>query len=137
MRIFVLLLATVATFYFVFWLPFWFLLPIGMSTAVRLVGAVSGALAVAWFLWKRKPGARLPGSLAGCVGKGAVATGVIGFTAGFVGPMIFAPSSNQGPLLGIFITGPLGLVLGAVGGGIYWMVRRRNAASGTSDRTLR
>ena len=39
MRTFVLLLATVATFYFVFWLPFWFLLPIGMSTAVRLVGA--------------------------------------------------------------------------------------------------
>jgi len=38
--------------------------------------------------------------------------GGIGFVAGFVGPMIFMPSANQGPLLGIFITGPGGFVLG-------------------------
>jgi hypothetical protein len=33
---------------------------------------------------------------------------------GFLGPMILAPEANQGPLLGIFITGPLGLVVGAI-----------------------
>jgi len=46
-------------------------------------------------------------------------TFAIGFTcfiAGFVGPMIFAPGSNQGPLLGILITGPLGVVFGFVVG---------------------
>jgi len=37
-----------------------------------------------------------------------------GFAAGFLGPMIFVPDANQGPLVGIFITGPGGLVLGAV-----------------------
>ena len=36
------------------------------------------------------------------------------FLVGFVGPMIFAPSANQGPLLGILYTGPFGLVAGFV-----------------------
>jgi hypothetical protein len=49
---------------------------------------------------------------------GGCLLGGIGFVAGFVGPIMFMPDSNQGPLLGIFITGPggflLGLVLGAV-----------------------
>jgi hypothetical protein len=41
-----------------------------------------------------------------------VTIGGIAFAAGFFGPMILSPESNQGPLLGIFITGPLGLVAG-------------------------
>jgi hypothetical protein len=42
--------------------------------------------------------------------------GIGGFLAGFVGPMILQPESNQGPLVGIFITGPLGALLGLVVG---------------------
>jgi len=42
--------------------------------------------------------------------------GIIGFLGGFVGPVIFTPEANQGPLLGIFITGPLGFVLGLIVG---------------------
>lgn len=38
--------------------------------------------------------------------------------------MIFAPEANQGPMLGIFITGPGGAVLGAVAGWIAWLKRR-------------
>jgi hypothetical protein len=45
---------------------------------------------------------------------------------GFFGPLIFTPDANQGPLLGIFITGPLGFVLGGIGGGIYWAARGRH-----------
>jgi hypothetical protein len=45
---------------------------------------------------------------------GALIVGDIGFTAGFFGPIIFTPKSNQGPLLGIFFTGPLGFVAGAI-----------------------
>jgi hypothetical protein len=47
----------------------------------------------------------------------ALLVGGIGFAAGFFGPMIFAPGANQGPLLGIFITGPLGFL-----GGLTWGV---------------
>ena len=39
--------------------------------------------------------------------SGALVVGGIGFVGGFFGPMIFAPEANQGPLLGLFITGPL------------------------------
>ena len=49
----------------------------------------------------------------------AVAVLVLGglwFLCGFFGPIFLAPDANQGPLLGIFFTGPLGVATGiAVG----------------------
>lgn len=44
----------------------------------------------------------------------AAVVGTIGFLIGFVGPIVFYPDSNQGPLLGFFVTGPLGALAGAV-----------------------
>lgn len=55
---------------------------------------------------------------------GAIAAG-IGFVGGFFGPMIFAPDANQGPMLGIFITVPLGFVLGAIAGCLHAALHRR------------
>ena len=49
------------------------------------------------------------------------------FLAGFAGPIILRPHSNQGPLLGIFITGPTGFVLGGVGGFVWSRTRGREA----------
>ena len=40
--------------------------------------------------------------------------GAVGFASGFFGPMLFIPEANQGPLSGIFITGPAGAALGLV-----------------------
>lgn len=40
--------------------------------------------------------------------------GGIGFAAGFFGPIAFNPEANQGPLVGIFISGPGGTLLGLV-----------------------
>lgn len=51
--------------------------------------------------------------------------GAIGFTAGFFGPILLAPEANQGPLLGIFVTGPLGFVFGAMVGWLYSLRGRR------------
>lgn len=47
---------------------------------------------------------------------GALVVGGIGFSGGFFGPMILVPGANQGPLLGLLITGPVGFLVGAVGG---------------------
>lgn len=51
--------------------------------------------------------------------------GAIGFLGGFVGPVIFRPEANQGPLLGIFITGPLGFILGLVVGFVLRILPER------------
>ena len=59
------------------------------------------------------------------VGRWALIVGAIGFVAGYVGPMVVTPEANQGPLLGIFITGPGGVVLGALIGLVVGLARRR------------
>ena len=55
---------------------------------------------------------------------GAVIFGLIGFMIGFVGPIVFTPQANQGPLLGIFITGPAGAIIGFIVGALYSQLRR-------------
>ncbi len=57
--------------------------------------------------------------------RGGCLFGAIGFAGGFFGPIIFTPEANQGPLLGIFITGPLGFLAGLVVGGVAEFVRSR------------
>ncbi len=46
----------------------------------------------------------------------ALALGAVGFACGFFGPIALVPEANQGPLLGIFITGPSGFLAGLVAG---------------------
>jgi hypothetical protein len=50
---------------------------------------------------------------------GGLVLGGVGFALGFFGPLLITPEANQGPLLGIFITGPLGLIVGFFLGGRY------------------
>src|SRR4030095_15276054 len=54
----------------------------------------------------------------------ALITGVISFILGFVGPILLFPGANQGPLLGIFITGPLGFIAGLVASIGYWVFKK-------------
>ena len=55
--------------------------------------------------------------------KPSVILGAVAFAVGFFGPIIWAPGANQGPLLGIFITGPLGFVVG-LGWGVFRETQR-------------
>jgi uncharacterized membrane protein YeaQ/YmgE (transglycosylase-associated protein family) len=50
---------------------------------------------------------------------GAVIVGFPAFLAGFASPIIFTPPASQGPLLGIFITGPIGAFIGFIAGALY------------------
>jgi hypothetical protein len=68
----------------------------------------------------------------GVVGRAvrpALIVGGIGFAAGFFGPIILTPDSNQGPLLGIFITGPIGFVVGL----IYGIIREWKRSGSSSS----
>ncbi len=54
--------------------------------------------------------------------KTAFVVGGISFAAGFFGPIFFS-DSNLGPLLGIFITGPLGFLFGALMGVVWSIIK--------------
>jgi hypothetical protein len=54
----------------------------------------------------------------------ALFVGGISFLLGFVGPILVSPGANQGPLLGIFISGPLGFLLGLLWGAFRALRRR-------------
>jgi hypothetical protein len=119
-------IAAIAGFYFVFWLPCSLLFrgdPTGLLSF--LVSAICAGF-FARYVFLRT--GNLSESLASSVLLGALLVGGVSFCAGFFGPILFAPGANQGPMLGIFITGPLGFVAGAIGGAVYWHVRRRRTA---------
>ncbi len=59
----------------------------------------------------------------------AVLLGAVGFALGFFGPILFQPDANQGPLLGIFITGPGGFLVGL----IFGVVREVRRSSSTES----
>jgi hypothetical protein len=46
------------------------------------------------------------------------------FVVGYVGPVLVNWGGNLGPLLGVFVTGPAGFVIGAVLGLLYELCRR-------------
>ena len=60
-----------------------------------------------------------------------VLVGAVGFALGFFGPMILDPTSGNGPMLGIFITGPIGFVAGWLWG--LWRTRRSRPSSSAAS----
>ena len=64
----------------------------------------------------------------------ATVMGFTGLACGFFGPMVLAPEANQGPMLGLFITGPGGAVLGAFVGGL---VQAFEVGAAAATRALR
>ena len=131
MKLFVRLLAMLvvvpATYYFIYWVPF-SLFPFSETRWIPGIISLLCAVGVGWYVWNKLGSA--PEGLISSALVGAAVLGAIGFCAGFFGPIIFAPEANQGPLLGIFITGPLGFLLGAVGGVVYWLVNERKSTGG-------
>ena len=66
--------------------------------------------------------------------RGGLILGGVGLAGGVIGPVVFMPDANQGPLLGILFTGPLGFVLGALMGWLYGRFRTPAlSASGESE----
>ena len=113
----------VATFYFVFWVPFSLVSFLPGHLLLAMIGSLAAAIWSARYTWRRTENFDNNGVLA-LTFSGALVVGTIGFLGGFFGPMIFAPGANQGPLLGLFITGPLGFLLGGAGGLVYGLIRR-------------
>ena|SRR6185369_14329271 len=118
---FIAVLVFIATYFFCYGVVF---SRINMGS-----GALVAMLVAAFFAWIvsrwifRKLGSYEHG-IFGTVACWATIAGALGFFGGFVGPIIFTPESNQGPLLG-FITGPLGFIGGGICGFIYALYQQK------------
>jgi hypothetical protein len=124
LRILALIIIVPSVYYFIFWVPF-SLIDLGEHYWIKALFSLLIASLSGWFIWttsKQESGKGLIPSIF----MGALLIGGIGFFGGFFGPIIFAPEANQGPLLGLFITGPIGFVLGGFLGLIYWLVKLRH-----------
>lgn len=95
------------------------MLTITSGSPAWLSAALSSACAVlaAWFTWQLVSGKKTNTLLA--IISSALILGGLFFTVGFLGPMVFAKDTNQGPLIGVFIAAPLGVITGAIGGYVY------------------
>jgi hypothetical protein len=118
--------SAVATYFFVFWAGGVLLLRVNRSHWIPSLVALVAACFVGWLVWSQTAPLRL--GLLQAIAVGAFVTGSIAFSLGFFGPILFTPGANQGPLLGLLITGPIGFLLGAVGGAVVWIVRRNRQA---------
>jgi len=114
-RLALAVLAFFGTFFMVWMLML--LIPLGGHVWIGSLVALAASIHVSRQVWNGT--AESSNSVAVMAGLGAVVLGGLGFVAGFFGPMIFAPEANQGPMLGLFITGPAGVVIGAIAGAVY------------------
>ena len=120
MRKAVAVLAFFGTFFIVWMLML--VMPLGGQLWLSNLVALAASFYVAREVWNGT--AEGSSSVAVMAGLGAVTVGGLGFVAGFFGPMILVPEANQGPMLGLFITGPAGAVIGAIAGAVYAKRRR-------------
>jgi hypothetical protein len=96
------------------------------NNGAAMVYSLLTSLVVATLLWKIL--GRISNTFFAYIIAGGMVMGLLCFSLGFFGPLLLSPSSNQGPLLAIFLTGPLGVVGGFFVGGYYWK-RRGNRKS--------
>jgi hypothetical protein len=96
-------------------------IPLSIQAMISNSIAFVAAFIVAKYVWKKRTIKKV--GLIGSIFIGGLVVGSIGFVVGFIGPIVFNPTANQGPLLGIFITGPLCFIIGAIIGGIYWKTK--------------
>lgn len=114
----------IAVHYFVYWVPSALLIPTEHYWLASILSLAAG-IAAGRYVWQKA--AAVDKGVGAYALSGALIVGGIGFVGGFFGPILLG-GGNQGPLLGLFITGPLGFLLGAIGGVVYGLRRKTEAA---------
>ena len=89
-----------------------------VAIGLGILGAIAGC--VVGFLLQRPAGRAR--TVARWCATMAVALGVVAFLIGFVGPIVLRPDLPQGPMQGIFCTGPLGALAGAILGAVIGLL---------------
>jgi hypothetical protein len=125
-KVIVSALVFLAVYFFSYWAVFVQVVPDSLPNVQAIAALLAGA-ACAFLMWRTMSAAD-QGIFATAASRAAVA-GAIGFCGGFFGPLILTPGANQGPLLGIFITGPLAFIGGGIGGLIFAFWKRSRGAA--------
>ncbi len=125
-RLIVVFIPTTVTCHSLLWLVVGVFHPSGFHPLFGIFGSLLASSAFTYFTCLRSTA--FPPTRLVAVALGAFVTAGFSFSAGFFGPMLISPDSLHAPLLGIFLTGPLGFLFGAVGGYIYWSARHRRKA---------
>ena len=123
MRIILSFFVFVAGYFFVYWLPLSLLPKLHDTPYLPNIISLLIAVALSVFVWKKTY--ITANGLVSYIIMGGLIVGAMGFILGFFGPILFSLGGNQGPLLGIFLTGPLGFIIGLVGGAFYWKMKRK------------
>lgn len=114
-RIIATLITLIATsFFFLLWITM--LLESILATHIRLTISLVIAIITSYLIWKGSSSK----SFISYILKIGLIVGSIGFSLGFFVPIIMGAF----PLLGIFITGPLGFMTGLIGGAIRWRFKK-------------
>src|SRR6185369_8453132 len=92
--------------------------PFAFNQPMTLIVSILIALIICFCIWMVL--VHFSGRTISKILKIGLITGGISFVLGYVGPILLFPGTNQGPLLGIFITGPLGFIGGLIAGVISW-----------------
>ncbi len=130
------ILAVIGTYVSIHFFAFWFagaLLFPANNSAVLLISVIVAAVSsgLVWRFWPKSKDTvdnhnqvsepNFKSRIVFC----SILAGSIGFAGGFFGPMLLSPKSNQGPLLGILFTGPIGVLSGPAIG-VATLVRKTN-----------
>jgi hypothetical protein len=120
-RIIMTLLTVLTINFFCNWWLFSFIKLPGNILFIRNILSLIVAITAGIFVWKSF--GEVNKGMSRYILLGGLIVGSLCFILGFVGPLIFAPENNLGPLLGILITGPAGFIIGLIAGGLYWKMK--------------
>ena len=99
-RIVISAIVIVATFYFIYWVPLAFIpIPWGIAAVI----SYAGAMAAGWYAWTRTASVNVTDAERRLLGHGGRRDRL---HRRLLRADDLRPGANQGPLLGIFITGP-------------------------------
>lgn len=84
---------------------------------ILAIPTLASAMLAGWAAWKLVSGDRIHPVVA--IASGGLILGGLCFIVGFLGPMAIGKDTGQGPLVGIFIATPVGVILGALAGYAY------------------
>ncbi len=87
------------------------------AMTILAIPSLASAMLAAWAAWKLVSGDHIHPVMA--IASGALILGGLCFIIGFLGPMAIGKDTGQGPLVGIFIATPLGVIVGALAGYAY------------------